>query len=80
MHQWRQPPHVEKEEALCLYLEVDKALKNQIIASIPDICIGEIKHQITGYGNMRSLTHLWDNYDQITPSNLKEKMKQMQLG
>ena len=68
--------HVEKQKALRLHLDVDKALKNQIMPSLLDTCsIRKMKHGVTGQGSVNSLTlvtRLQDNCSQITQADLKE--------
>jgi hypothetical protein len=50
--------HLEQQKAFKIYHDVDKALRNQIIDSLPDLYIRAIKHATTGYGNVTTLTML----------------------
>ena len=48
--------NVEKQRAFRLCLDVDTALKNQIIASLPDNCARKMKRGVAGRGSVKSLT------------------------
>jgi hypothetical protein len=74
--------HLQQQKDFKTYHDVDKALRNQIIASLPDLYIRAVKDDTTGYGNVTSLTmldHLWKTYGTITQPELKENEKRMQL-
>ena len=59
------------------YTAVQGALKKQILAAIEDIYLSAIKDPILGYANrttMDMLDHLFNNYAQLTPTELADNM------
>jgi hypothetical protein len=68
------------KELFQTYHAVDKALRNQILAAVPEVYVRALRHTITGYGNvtsLRLLTHLWDKYGKITQSELDSNEARM---
>jgi hypothetical protein len=74
--------HLEQKQTFKAYHAVDHALRNQIIALLPDIYIRALKHATTGYGNVTTRTfleHLWTNYGAITQAELNDNETRMQI-
>ena len=70
--------HLEQKQVFHTYHEVDQALRNQIIAAVPDVYIWALKHTTTGFGNVTSLqllSHLWSNYGVITQKELDDNQQ-----
>ena len=62
------------------YHDMDKALRNQIIAATPECYIDELSSPTLGFAGvtcLQLLTHLWTTYGEITPAKLDENEVRM---
>ena len=63
-----------------MYHSVNIALRNQLIASVPDVYIRSLKHATTGYGNIKALailTHLFSTYGKIDSTEIDANLARM---
>ena len=67
--------HLVSKRVYDTYMDVDLALKTQLLAACPDIYTAAKKQPQVGYGartTLYLLTHLWAKYGKIEPSQLDE--------
>ena len=68
IRQWK-----EDQATFRTYHDVDKALRNMLIASTHETYLGELHNDDFGYGNLTTLdilTYLWATYSEITSDDL----------
>jgi hypothetical protein len=72
--------HKEQMDNFQLYYNVDKALRNQLLAATPEAFIQTIKDPYLGFGQRTCLdviTHLRTTYGEITPNELDKNAERM---
>jgi hypothetical protein len=73
--------HAEAQLLFQTYQNVDQALRNQVIAAVPEVYIVALRDDITGFGTVTTrqlLAHLWSSYGTITQTELDTNDLRMQ--
>jgi hypothetical protein len=72
--------HLVFQSIFRTYHETDKALRQQLLAAVPDEYVSELRHPTLGYGRvtcLELLTHLWATYGTITLAELEANRQNM---
>jgi hypothetical protein len=77
------PTLSNNQKVFCQYHDTDKALHNQLLATVPAVYLSTLSNPTIGFGNvscLKLLTHLKTHNGFITPFGLDANMDHMKPG